>query len=198
VSWFPLRYAHQNVLVGRGDTHAGLYRVGCISYPFMATADKRAWLARLARFAYVVGADFSLWRVNRAYPAERYVEQAERMLDARHQEPAAWRSYLAGHEAHLRTLRSFVPEVYLAIALPPERPPQLGASVLAGDGSGPSAAGGGARSRRVAADRGVGSRCVDRGGGARVSPRRGTFDAASSDDARAAVVAASRRVPRPR
>jgi hypothetical protein len=132
VSSFPLRYAHQNVLVGHGDTHAGLYRVGCISYPFMATADKRAWLARLARFAYVVGADFSLWRVNRAYPAERYVEQAERMLDARHQKPAAWRSYLAGHEAHLRTLRSFVPEVYLAIALPPERPPQLGASVLAG------------------------------------------------------------------
>lgn len=103
---FPLRFAHQNLLVGNGDTHAGLYRVGCISYPFMATADKREWLGRLARFAYVVGADFSLWRVNRAYPAEGYVEQAERLLDPRRQDRAAWRSYLAGHEAHLRTLRS--------------------------------------------------------------------------------------------
>ena len=28
-----------------------------------------------------------------------------------------WRSYLAGHEAHLRRLRSFVPEVYLAVSL---------------------------------------------------------------------------------
>ena len=40
-------------------------------------ADKREWLRRLARFAFSVEADFSLWRVYRAYPAERYVEQAQ-------------------------------------------------------------------------------------------------------------------------
>ena len=36
-------------------------------------ADKREWLRRLARLAFAVEADFSLWRVCRAYPAERYV-----------------------------------------------------------------------------------------------------------------------------
>ena len=33
------------------------------------------------------------------------------------QSAAAWRSYLNGHEAHLRELRSFTPEVYLAVSL---------------------------------------------------------------------------------
>ena len=128
----PVRYVHQNILVGHGEARAALFRVATISYPFMAGADKREWLRRLARFAFSAEADFSLWRVNRAYPAERYVEQAQGMLDARNQDPEAWRSYLAGHEAHLRRLRSFVPEVYLAVSLELERPSQLGAGLLRG------------------------------------------------------------------
>ena len=115
---FPLRYAHQNILVGEGDARAALFRVDTVSYPFLAAADKREWLRRLARFAFAVEADFSLWRVCREYPAERYAEQAMALLDERQQSPAAWRSYLNGHEAHLRELRSFTPEVYLAVSLP--------------------------------------------------------------------------------
>src|SRR3954465_14292487 len=111
---FPLRYAHQNILVGHGDARAAVFRVDTVSYPFLAAADKREWLRRLARFAFSVEADVSLYRVCRAYPAERYTEQAEQLLDARGRSPAAWRSYLHAHEAHLRQLRSFVPEVSLA------------------------------------------------------------------------------------
>src|SRR4051794_26699830 len=122
---FPLRSAHQNILVGQGDARAALFRIDTVSYPFLAAADKREWLRRLARFAFSVEADFSLYRVCRAYPAERYTEQGERLLDARGQSPTAWRSYLKGHEAHLRELRSFVPEVYLAISLADETPPSL-------------------------------------------------------------------------
>jgi hypothetical protein len=122
VTGFPLRCAHQNVLVGHGEARAALFRLETVSYPFLAAADKREWLRRLARFAFAVEADFSLWRVCRAYPADRYAQQAEALLDARHQSPAAWRSYLRGHEAHLRELRSFVPEVYLAVSLASERP----------------------------------------------------------------------------
>jgi AAA-like domain len=132
VSAFPLRYVHQNLLVGRGDARAGLYRLDTVSYPFLPAADKREWLRRLARFAFAAEADFSLWRVSRAYPAERYVEQAEGMLDARIQTPEAWRSYLRGHETHLRGLRSFAPEVYLAISLASDRPSQLGAGLVRG------------------------------------------------------------------
>ena len=43
------------------------------------------------------------------------------LLDERDQSAAAWRSYLNGHEAHLRELRSFTPEVYLAVSLPAQR-----------------------------------------------------------------------------
>src|SRR3954454_2506180 len=121
VTRFPLRYAHQNILVGEGDARAALFRLETVSYPFLPVADKREWLRRLARFAFAVEADFSLWRVCRAYPAERYAEQAMALLDERGQSAAAWRSYLNGHEAHLRELRSFSPEVYLAIALPSAR-----------------------------------------------------------------------------
>jgi hypothetical protein len=118
---FPLRYAHQNILVGAGDARAALFRVDTVSYPFLAVAGKREWLRRLARFAFAVEADFSLWRVCRAYPAGGYADQAMALLDARGQSPAAWRSYLSGHEAHLRELRSFTPEVYLAVSLPGQR-----------------------------------------------------------------------------
>jgi hypothetical protein len=121
VTGFPLRYVHQNILVGQDDARAALFRVDTVSYPFLAAADKREWLRRLARFAFAAEADFSLWRVCRAYPAESYAVQAQGMLDERHQSAIAWREYLKGHEAHLRELRSFVPEVYLAISLVTDR-----------------------------------------------------------------------------
>src|SRR3954454_20138539 len=121
MSRFPLRYAHQDILVGHGDTRAALFRVDTVSYPFLAAADKREWLRRLARVAVAVEAGFSLWRVCRAYPADQYGVQAHALLDERHQSAVAWRQYLKGHEAHLRELRAFVPEVYLAIALAGER-----------------------------------------------------------------------------
>jgi|SRR5215207_3839800 len=94
----PLPYTGQ-VLRHRslqdGDARAALYRVPTISYPFMPGADKRDWLRRLARLAFAVEADLSLWRVNRAYPADEYVAQAEGMLDPRRQDSAAWRAFLA-------------------------------------------------------------------------------------------------------
>jgi hypothetical protein len=114
---FPLRYVHQNVLLGHGESYAALYRLDTVSYPFLAAADKREWLRRMARFAFSAEADFSLWRVCRAYPADTYAEQAQSLLDDRGQSSVAWRHYLKGHETHLRQLRSFVPEVYLAVSL---------------------------------------------------------------------------------
>ena len=66
----PLRFVHQNILVGHREARAALFRVPAVSYPFLAVADKREWLRRLARLAFAVEADLSLWRVSRAYPAE--------------------------------------------------------------------------------------------------------------------------------
>ena len=48
MSAFSLRYAHQNILFGRGDERAALYRLDTVSYPFLPDRDKLAWLGRLA------------------------------------------------------------------------------------------------------------------------------------------------------
>lgn len=44
---------------------ACLYRLATVSYPFLPTIEEWRWLHRLERLATVVGADFSIYRVNR-------------------------------------------------------------------------------------------------------------------------------------
>jgi hypothetical protein len=126
---FPLRYARANLLVGPGDEAAALYRLATVAYPYLPAFNKWLVLRRLERFAHVVGADFSLWRVQRAYPAERYAVELEPLADRRHADLGDWRRYLEAHEARLRELASHVPEVYVAISLAGDRPPALGAGL---------------------------------------------------------------------
>jgi AAA-like domain len=114
---FPLRYARANVLVGPGGEAAALYRAETLSYPYLSPADKWALLHRLERLLCVVGADISLWRVARAYPAERYAEELAWLADPRHAEGERWRSYLKAQQDRLDDLDSHVPEVYLAVSL---------------------------------------------------------------------------------
>jgi hypothetical protein len=132
VSAFPLRYARRNVLIGPGGAAAALYRADTIAYPFLPTAEKWGLLRRLERFAHLAGADFSIWRVQRAYPAERYASGLADLADERHANAEDWRRYLDGHERRLRELRSHVPEVYVAVS-------------LSEDGRGPSACAAGSR-----------------------------------------------------
>jgi hypothetical protein len=129
---FPLRYAHANVLLGRGGEAAGLYRLGMSAYPFLPTGGKWALARRLQRLAHTISADFSLWRVNRAYPAHRYVERAADLLDDRHQDAKAWQEFLQGHEQRLQELGSHVPEVYLAVSLGQSTPTGVGAGFVRG------------------------------------------------------------------
>ena len=114
---FPLRYAHGNVLLGRGGEAAGLYRLAMTSYPYLPTGEKWALQRRLQRLAHTISADFSLWRVSRAYPADRYVQHTAGLLDSRHQDPQVWQAFLAGHRDRLRQLGSHIPECYLAVSL---------------------------------------------------------------------------------
>jgi hypothetical protein len=114
---FPVRYARGNLLVGRGGEAAGLYRLGMTSYPYLPAGGKWALQRRLQRLAHTIAANFSLWRVNRAFPAGQYVRHTEGLLDARHQDREAWRAFLQGHERRLQELGSHTPEVYLAVSL---------------------------------------------------------------------------------
>ncbi|MGE0065804.1 MAG: ATP-binding protein [Solirubrobacterales bacterium] len=117
MSAFPLRYARRNILIGPGGEAAALYRADTTAYPFLPTSEKWALLFRLERFAHLAGADFSLWRVQRAYPAERYPHELADLLDTEHGDPERWRRYLDGHESRLRQLGSHLPEVYVAVSL---------------------------------------------------------------------------------
>ena len=129
---FPLRYARGNLLLGHSGASAGLYRLGMTSYTFLPSGEKWQLQRRLQRLAHTLAADFSLWRVNRAYPADRYVRHTEGLLDARHQDAQAWRAYLGGHEHRLRELGSQIPEVYLAVSLAGTSPTGLGTGLVRG------------------------------------------------------------------
>jgi hypothetical protein len=117
VSAWPLRYARRNILIGPGGEAAALYRADAVTYPFLTAEQKWALLHRLERFAHLAGADFALWRVQRAYPAERYPLEAADLFDSDHGDPERWRRYLAEHMARLGQLQTFTPEVYLAVSL---------------------------------------------------------------------------------
>jgi hypothetical protein len=130
MSAFSLRFAHGNVLVGRREDRAALYRLAMTAYPYLPNGGKWALQRRLQRLAHTIAADFSLWRVNRAFAAEDYVAQTYGLLDARHQQPQAWREFLRGHEQRLRELGSHIPEVYLAVSLAGNTPDGLGSGLL--------------------------------------------------------------------
>lgn len=113
----PLRYASANLLIGPGGEAAALYRARSFPYPLASAAQKWALLGRLERFAQLVGADFSLWRVCRAYPAERYPDELAEMADPQHADVEGWGRYLRGHAARLEALEAHLPETYVAISL---------------------------------------------------------------------------------
>lgn len=130
MSGFPLRYARGNLLFGRGGEVGALYRVAMVSYPHLPIADKWLWQRRLERLAYVVGADFSLWRVQRAYPSERYPDELGGLLDDRGQGPERWHTYLEGHAERMGGLASHVPELYLSVSLAERGSPGFGTSLV--------------------------------------------------------------------
>jgi hypothetical protein len=126
---FPLRYARQNLLLGPGGEAAALYRLPTVSYPFLPVGEKWRWLRTLERLATVVGADFSLHRVSRAYPAERYRDRTRGLLDPTGQDSEVFDRFLRRHEQRLWTLNAFWPEVYLTVALGSPEHGRFGASL---------------------------------------------------------------------
>jgi hypothetical protein len=114
---FPLRYARANLLLGPGGEAAALYRAQTVSYPFLSAAEKWALLHRLERLFCVIGADVSIWRVSRAYPAARYPAELAGRADRRYADPEGWRRHLEDQAERLAELDSHLPEVYLAVSL---------------------------------------------------------------------------------
>jgi hypothetical protein len=114
---FPLRYARSNVLIGPGGEAAGLYRVEPRSYPFLSVAEKWGLLHRLERLIAAVGADLSIYRVARPYPAADYAAELAWMADPDHADRGRWQRHLERQQDQLASLDSHLPEVFLAISL---------------------------------------------------------------------------------
>ena len=127
---FPLRYVSGNILIGPSGEAAALYRIETAAYPYLPAGDKQAVAARLVRFAHVVAADFSIWRVQRTYPSDRYVTDLEAAVDERHTDPDSWRRFLRDHQDRLSASPSHLPEVYLAVTLTAQGESVLGQGVI--------------------------------------------------------------------
>ena len=127
---FPLRYVRGNLLVGAGGEAGAIYRLGTVGYPFLPAAEKWRWLRTLERFATTVGADFSLYRVNRSWSVDDYLASAARRLDERGQDRDAYRAYLDTHARRLSELAAHVPEVYAVVSLADRPGDGLGGGLL--------------------------------------------------------------------
>jgi len=114
----PLRYARENVIFGADGRAAAMYRLPTVSYALLPDEAKHAWKWTVAGLVLAAQADVSIYRVQRRWPTEGYVAQAEGLVDAQYQDPGAWRAFLESHRPRLDELESHLPEVYLRVALP--------------------------------------------------------------------------------
>lgn len=111
----PVRDIHGNILIGHDDSRAAVYRVQTVSYPHRSVEDQEEWWSRLATYAFIVGADFTVHRVTRTISS--YTAQARELLDDRFSTAELYEQVLAGHEKHLEGRPRFREEVYIVVAL---------------------------------------------------------------------------------
>lgn len=111
----PVRDIHANILIGHDDSRAAVYRVQTVSYPHRSVEDQEEWWSRLATYAFIVGADYSLYRVTRNI--SNYSDQARGLLDNRFDTEDLYETVLAGHEEHLKDRPRFREEVYVVVTL---------------------------------------------------------------------------------
>jgi len=115
----PIEKIVGNVISARGATSA-VYRVETKSFEFLSETQKMNLHAKLAWWMLKVEADFSIYRVNREYPADAYVADTVNLIDERYADRAQWEALLDRHAEHMRSMRSFSPEVYFVISLKPQ------------------------------------------------------------------------------
>ena len=97
----PLRFATRNLLFPRSlDEAWALYRLDTVSYEGLTSPEKLALLSTIARFAYAIGADFSIYRVSRAWSPADYEQRAKRWADA------VWQSWSDQHDIVRQTLEA--------------------------------------------------------------------------------------------
>lgn len=117
----PLRYVDGNILFGQNSEVAALYRIPVVSYRFLSWRDKKRWASRLSRLASELKADFSLYRVERAWEVSQYEQMNMGLLERNYGNRDEWATYLADGARRMADMHSFSPEVYLAVSLHPAK-----------------------------------------------------------------------------
>ena len=125
----PLRYVHENILVGHGDAR-GAVPAGDSVVPVLSVADKREWLQAGAAGVLAGGRRVAGGSIAATWPRTTSPRRPGWSTKAARTRPYGGRT--AGHEAHLRRLRSFMPEVYLAVSLRPAGRSGFGDGVMRG------------------------------------------------------------------
>lgn len=115
---FPLKHVDGNLLFDVNGRVGAIYQLSTMSYPFAPLDEKIALFDVMESLPNALQADFSIWRVNRMYPADRYVERAMTVFDSRFGNRQAWDKSLEKHRDRLEALGSHIPEVYLVVHLP--------------------------------------------------------------------------------
>jgi hypothetical protein len=124
-----LSYARANILIGPGGDALALYRLAPASYPLLSDADKWRVQRRLERFAQVVQADYSLWRVFRANDPATYERVASEHSTAG---TAAWHDLMATHRDAMTRSAGRTAEIYLGVSLEGARPANLAGALASG------------------------------------------------------------------
>lgn len=112
----PVSAVKGNMIFARGAA-AGVYRVETSSFEFLSLAEKYALHGHLSRWMIKAETNFSIYRVCREYSVDDYVRDTVSMIDERHANRSRWEALLAQQAEAMRTMRSFIPEVYFVISL---------------------------------------------------------------------------------
>lgn len=113
----PINAVNRNLIFARGSV-SGVYRTASVNYGMLSKAEKQALQGDLFWWMVKAEASFSIYRVCREYPANDYVRDTVSMIDERYADRRDWEQMLERQAEHMRSMRSFVPEVYPVVSLP--------------------------------------------------------------------------------
>jgi AAA-like domain len=113
---FPLSAVRGNIIFSGGRA-AGVYRSSTINFHYLQEARKLDLHERLAGWMMSAGADFSIYRVCREYPADLYVADTINLMEEGAADRGELERLLEGHAERMRSMHSFLPEVYTVIGL---------------------------------------------------------------------------------
>lgn len=122
----PHHFLTGNLLFRTPSDAWAVYELEAQSYPGLPDARKIEVGERLEALAYVLGSDFQLLRISRAFDAEAYERAALSTLDPRNGRRQAFARHLAEHRELLSGRGATRTEIYLAVRLDPRPGGPLG------------------------------------------------------------------------